>query len=61
MEFPALLVLRDILLQLAVERGLADAQHSRRQKLVAIELGNRAQETCCDKFPRWPCSPFREV
>ena len=25
MEFPALLVLRDILLQLRVERGLADA------------------------------------
>jgi hypothetical protein len=44
-EFPALLVLRDILLQLAVERGLADAQHSRRQKLVAIELGNRARDS----------------
>ena len=35
----------DKLLQVAVERGLADTHHSRRQKLVLIELGNRAQDS----------------
>ncbi len=44
MKFPPHLVLRDILLQFVLERGLTDPQHSCRQKLVAVELRNRAQD-----------------